>query len=47
MEHLMEEYGTVAIAVLCGALLLGMIFRMIRTDGSLYQYILLHCNGAV
>lgn len=47
MEQFMEEYGGVTIAVLCGILLIGIVIGMINDNGSLYQYVVFHCNSAV
>ena len=47
MEQFMEEYGGVTIAVLCAILVIGIVIGMASVNGSLYQYVVLHCSSAV
>lgn len=47
MDQFMEEYGGVTIAVLAGILLIGIVISLASENGSLYQYIVYHCNNAV
>lgn len=47
MEHFMEEYGSVILAVLSAVAIVGFVITMCGNQGVLYEFITVHCSGAV
>ncbi len=47
MEHLMEEYGGMILAVLAGVFLIGFITAMVQQNGAIGIFVLENCLTAV
>ncbi len=47
MEHLMEEYGGMILAVLAGIFLVGFAMAMVQQDGMVTSFVLENCLRAV